>query len=181
MTVFEKARGFVYRNARPLELARWRFHFENGSADDVVTALSAFQNEDGGFGHALEEDNFNPNSLPMGVWKAAEILDEIGFSDKSHPMIKGMLRYLESGSCFDTAHKQWLNTVPGNNDYPCAIWWAYNGESDFRYNPTAALAGFILKFAEKDSGIYQKALIIAKQAAEWFDANVPFNEMQVTN
>lgn len=181
MTVFEKARGFVYRNARPLELARWRFHFENGSADDVVTALSAFQNADGGFGHALEEDNFNPNSLPMGVWKAAEILDEIGFSDKSHPMIKGMLRYLESGSCFDTAHEQWLNTVPGNNDYPCAIWWAYNGESDFRYNPTAALAGFILKFAEKDSGIYQKALIIAKQAAEWFDANVPFNEMHVTN
>lgn len=181
MTVFEKARGFVYRNARPLELARWRFHFENGSADDVVTALSAFQNEDGGFGHALEEDNFNPNSLPMGVWKAAEILDEIGFSDKSHLMIKGMLRYLESGSCFDTAHKQWLNTVPGNNDYPCAIWWAYNGESDFRYNPTAALAGFILKFAEKDSGIYQKALIIAKQAAKWFDANVPFNEMHVTN
>ena len=181
MTVFEKARGFVYRNARPLELARWRFHFENGSADDVVTALSAFQNEDGGFGHALEEDNFNPNSLPMGVWKAAEILDEIGFSDKSHPMIKGMLRYLESGSCFDKAHEQWLNTVPNNNDYPCAIWWAYNGESEFRYNPTAALAGFILKFAEKDSVIYQKALIIAKQAVEWFDANVPFNEMHVTN
>lgn len=181
MTVFEKARGFVYRNARPLELARWRFHFENGGADDVVTALSAFQNEDGGFGHALEEDNFNPNSLPMGVWKAAEILDEIGFSDKSHPIIKGMLRYLESGSCFDKAHKQWLNTVPSNNDYPCAIWWAYNGESDFRYNPTAALAGFILKFAEKDSVIYQKALIIAKQAVEWFDANVPFNEMHVTN
>lgn len=181
MTVFEKARGFVYRNARPLELARWRFHFENGSADDVVTALSAFQNEDGGFGHALEEDNFNPNSLPMGVWKAAEILDEIGFSDKSHPIIKGMLRYLESGSCFDKAHDQWLNTVPSSNDYPCAIWWAYNGESDFRYNPTAALAGFILKFAEKDSVIYQKALIIAKQAVEWFDANVPFNEMHVTN
>lgn len=181
MTVFEKARGFVYRNARPLELARWRFHFENGSADDVVTALSAFQNEDGGFGHALEEDNFNPNSLPMGVWKAAEILDEIGFSDKSHPIIKGMLRYLESGSCFDKAHDQWLNTVPSNNDYTCAIWWAYNGESEFRYNPTAALAGFILKFAEKDSVIYHKALIIAKQAVEWFDANVPFNEMHVTN
>ena len=146
-----------------------------------MTALSAFQNEDGGFGHALEEDNFNPNSLPMGVWKAAEILDEIGFSDKSHPIIKGMLRYLESGSCFDKAHDQWLNTVPSNNDYPCAIWWAYNGESEFCYNPTAALAGFILKFAEKDSVIYHKALIIAKQAVEWFDANVPFNEMHVTN
>ena len=96
-------------------------------------------------------------------------------------MIKGMLRYLESGSCFDKAHEQWLNTVPSNNDYPCAIWWAYNGESEFRYNPTAALAGFILKFAEKDSVIYHKALIIAKQAVEWFDANVPFNEMHVTN
>ena len=28
---FEEARRFLYRNARPLDLARWRFHFENGS------------------------------------------------------------------------------------------------------------------------------------------------------
>jgi hypothetical protein len=31
MNTFEKARAFVYRNARPLDLARWQFHFEGGS------------------------------------------------------------------------------------------------------------------------------------------------------
>lgn len=58
--VFERARRFVYRNARPLDLARWKYHFENGSEQEVLAALSAYQNEDGGFGHGLEEDNMNP-------------------------------------------------------------------------------------------------------------------------
>ena len=39
-TVFEKAREFMYRNARPLDLARFQYHFENGSKDAVVNALS---------------------------------------------------------------------------------------------------------------------------------------------
>lgn len=49
MNNFKKAKGFVYRNARPLDLARFRFHFENGSADEVLYALSFYQNDDGGF------------------------------------------------------------------------------------------------------------------------------------
>ena len=57
MTAFEKARTFVYRNARPLDLAIWQYHFENGSKEAVMHALSAYQNPDGGFGHGLEADN----------------------------------------------------------------------------------------------------------------------------
>ena len=52
MTAFEKARLFVYRNARPLDLARFQFHFENGSKEAVMNALLCYQNEDGGCGHA---------------------------------------------------------------------------------------------------------------------------------
>ena len=29
---FDAIRRWIYRNARPLELARWQYHFENGPA-----------------------------------------------------------------------------------------------------------------------------------------------------
>jgi hypothetical protein len=57
MTTYDRARAFIYRNARPLDIARFQYHFENGSKDAVLTALAAYQNEDGGFGHALGPDS----------------------------------------------------------------------------------------------------------------------------
>lgn len=62
MNTFQKAKKFIYRNAKPLDLARWQYHFENGSMEAVLIALSHYQNDDGGFGHALEADAWNPNS-----------------------------------------------------------------------------------------------------------------------
>ena len=180
MNTLEKARQFIYKNARPLELATWQYHFENGSKEAVLKALSFYQNEDGGFGNGLEADNLNPNSLPMGVWSATETLREIDFTDKNHPIVKGILRYLESGEHFDAKHNQWLNTIPSNNDYPHAIWWEYNGESGFQYNPTAALAAFVLEYADEDSELYNKCCKIADQAIEWFINSVPFYEQHVT-
>lgn len=178
---FEAAERFIYRNARPVELARWRYHFENGSREDVLKALAAFQNEDGGFGHALEADSFNPNSCPIQTWNAAVILREIGFKDNTHPIIKGILRYLDSGADFSEKHNQWLNTVKSNDEYPHAIWWSYSDkDEEFRYNPTAYLAGFILRFGDKNSALYKKAEVIAAQACDWFKAHVPFGENHVT-
>lgn len=182
MTVFKKAKAFIYRNARPLDLARWQYHFENGNKENILKALSFYQNDDGGFGHAIEADSFNPNSAPIQTWAATEILREIDFKDKNHPIIKGILNYLDSGSDFDTLNNQWLNTVPSNNNYPHAVWWQYgeNG-SEFKYNPTACLAGFIIRFADKNSELYKKGCNIAKQAFEYFIKNVPFEEMHVIN
>lgn len=174
MNTFEKARRFIYRNARPIDLALFKYHFENGSANDVITALSAYQNPDGGFGHGIEADNFNPNSIPIGVWKATEYVKETGGIEPDHPIIQGILKYLSSGSDFDPEHNQWLNTVPSSNDYPCAMWWKYSEESKtFEYNPTAALAGFIIKYAKKQSPLYEKGVQIAKTAADWFIKNAP--------
>ena len=63
-----------------------------------LAALKAFQNEDGGFGHALEPDCFNPNSSPIQTWKAIVHLEEIGIDDPDHEIIQGILRYLDSGA-----------------------------------------------------------------------------------
>lgn len=161
MNTYEKARAFMYRNARPLELALWQFHFEGGSADSVLHALSFYQNEDGGFGHALEADNWNPHSSPLTTQTATEILYAVD-APQSHPLVQNTLRYLDSGADFDAAHRQWLNCVPSSNDFPRAIWWTYKEGSDaFQYNPTAALAAFILRYAEKGSSVYEKGRAIA--------------------
>ncbi|MBR6752593.1 MAG: hypothetical protein IKM05_01010 [Clostridia bacterium] len=173
MNVFEKARKFMYRSARPIELARWQYHFENGSKENVLTALAAFQNEDGGFGHGLEADSMNPHSSPITTWNACMILREIDWQEKSHPIVQGILRYLGSGKDFSEEHQQWMNTIPSNNDYPHAIWWGFKDESDYKYNPTAMLAGFILKFCEQGTVLYEKGVRIAKEAVAWFMEKVP--------
>jgi hypothetical protein len=159
-----RARAFIYRNARPLDLARWQHHFENGSKEAVLTALAAYQNEDGGFGHALEPDAWNPNSTPIQTWSAMEILREIDFTDRMHPMIKGILCYLASGQ--DFTGQYWLNAVRSNNDYPHAPWWHTDSDSTCHhtYNPTACLAGFIIRFADQDSQLYRLGCRIAEEA-----------------
>ncbi|QSX04991.1 hypothetical protein JYG23_09855 [Sedimentibacter sp. zth1] len=165
--VFNKARLFVYQNARPLDIARWKYHFENGSIEEILTALSVYQNKDGGFGHAIEPDAWNPNSSPIDTWVATEILKEIGFSDKSHPIIQGILRYLGSGADFENG--KWINTVPTNNMFPHAPWWYYDSadtSNKTNYNPTACLAGFALKYADESSKLYSVASTVAKGAFE---------------
>lgn len=173
MNTFEKARRFMYRNARPIELMRWMYHFENGSRENVMKALAVFQNEDGGFGHGLEADSWNPNSSPITTWNACMILKEINWQDSEHPIVQGILRYLESGKDYSEEHRQWMNTIPSNNDYPHAIWWGFKDESDYKYNPSAMLAGFIMKFAQKGTALYEKGIGIAKEAVQWFMEKVP--------
>lgn len=181
MSMFEKTRSFVYRYARPLDLSRWQFHFENGSKETVMNALSYYQNEDGGFGYALEPDCWNPNSTPIATWCATEVLREIGWKDATHPIVEGILRYLESSADFDEVHQQWLNVVPTNNDHPHATWWTYgDGGSEFKYNPTASLAGFIIRYADPKSALYQKGVSIAKEAFAFLEASIPFDEQHVT-
>lgn len=162
--VFRMAKGFIYRNARPLDLARWQYHFENGSKEAVLNALSCYQNKDGGFGHALEPDAWNPNSSPVQTWCATEILREINFTDNSHLIVRGILSYLESGKDFNGHF--WYNIIRTNNDYPHALWWntetGRNSHDD--YNPAACLAGFIIKYADKDSKIYTLGCRVAKEA-----------------
>ena len=182
MNSFEKTRTFIYRYARPLDLARWQYHFEGGPREAVLRALAAYQNEDGGFGHALEADSFNPHSCPIQTQTAAVILREISLTDPSHPIIQGMLRYLDSGADFDEAHRQWLNVVPSNNDYPCAVWWKYGDKgSAFRYNPTAGLAGFALRYAEPGSALHQKAREIAREAVDWLTAQEPSSDQHIAS
>ncbi|WP_342565551.1 hypothetical protein NST84_10700 [Paenibacillus sp. FSL R7-0345] len=165
---FRGIRNWFYRNARPLELAKWQFHFENGGEAAVVKALAAYQNEDGGFGNALEPDAWNPYSSPLQTATGTDVLLEIGFEDKDHPVVQGILRYLDSGAEMDGDN--WRNVIASNNAYPHAPWWNLESDSTARniFNPTANLAGFILLYADRDSALFTRGLRIAKELEALF-------------
>ncbi len=161
---FEKARAFIYRNARPLDLARFQYHLEDGDKAAVMRALSYYQNEDGGFGHGVEADCWNPHSITIHVGTACRIILDIDFDDADHPVIQGLLRWCESGALFN-GHT-WALDVPSNNDYPHAPWWHTDSKSACRtdYNETARIAGFIIRYAERDSGAFRLGLRIIQEA-----------------
>lgn len=176
--LFQKAQEFVYRNARPLELALWKYFFEDGSKEEVLKVLSFYQNTDGGFGHALEADVWNPDSIPMGTWKATEILANIGFTDTTHPLLQGILKYLESGNGFDKNTGQWTYSSASNNDYPHAIWWTHAKEpEEFNPNPNAALAGFLLNYADENSTLYRQGRDMAVRSYDYMIEHCPITDM----
>lgn len=174
---FAKAQTFIYRNARPLDLARWQYHFENGSPEAVLRALAAYQNPDGGFAHALEPDAWSPESSPIQTWAATEIIRELGTVEASHPIVQGIIKYLASNEHFDG--RTWANTIPSNNDHPHAPWWGDSEDRYQTYNPTAALAGFLLCFAEEKDMIFAQAERIAIAAVDHLLSRSEEKEMHV--
>jgi len=170
MTCFDKARAWMYRNARPLDLARFQYHFESGSKEQVVDVLRFYQNADGGCGYGVEADCWNPNSTPMHSGTAGDILREIDFEDASHPFVQGLISFYLSGAHFDGSH--WDIVVESNNQYPRSPWWTYGSESGCHtdYNGTAQIAGFLVRYCDPGSEGYQLGLRIANEAIAALDA-----------
>ena len=175
--VYQSARTFIYRNARPLDLAQFRFHFEGGSMSDVLLALSAYQNPDGGFGHALEPDCWNPASSPIQTWEATETLHRMGHPPEAEEIAQNILRYLESGR--DGNEGGWFNSIPSNNDHPHAPWWQAVDGLKADDNPTACLAGFMLLYADQGSTARQKARRIAREACRRLMATDDLRDMHL--
>ena len=143
------AKKFVLENARPLELAIYRYFFEHESNQAVVDELSKFQNDDGGFGHGLEPDFFNPNSSPIATNDAIITLSRVNTLDRDSDMVKGIVRYLSSHDSFDEDKKRWLFAIDNNKDYPHAIWWEKKGDGISKFNPSISLAAFITCYGNR--------------------------------
>lgn len=147
---------WMHRNARELELSIWKYHFEKGNKEEVVNALIHYQNEDGGFGNAVDPDNWNVNSLPMATLFAINVLNDIEFYDMRHPIYLGIKRYIDTELNFPEGCNF---TVPTNKNYPHASYYKY----EENYNKTES-TGVILGFSSFiiqhhcDSKIYSVVL-----------------------
>ncbi|MBS5934754.1 MAG: hypothetical protein KIC94_17960 [Clostridiales bacterium] len=150
--------NWMHRNARELELARWKYLFEDGDKMEVVNALMYYQNPDGGFGNAVDPDNWNQNSVPYGTYFVLEILKEINFFDLNHPIYIGIKKYLDCTSNFLDG---WVFTLPSNQEFPHAAYYNYDAE----YNKVESkgiiisFCSFILEYYPQ-SEIYDEILTI---------------------
>ncbi|GGY93401.1 hypothetical protein [Streptomyces nitrosporeus] len=110
-----RAEQFIWLTARVLEQRRFAHLFLDGSADAVETALAAYLNEDGGYGHALEPDLRGPVSQPLHTAHALSVLDSIGRC--SGPRVERICRYLTETSTKEGA----LPALhPSQRGYPAA-------------------------------------------------------------
>ncbi len=145
----DKAIKYVIENARPLDLAVYKYFFEHESNQAVIDELSKFQNADGGFGHALEPDFFNPNSSPIATNDAIITLSRVDALDRDSAIVQGIVKYLEFHDSFNEDKKRWLFAIDSNKDYPHAIWWEKKGDGISKFNPSISLAAFMVCYGNR--------------------------------
>ena len=134
---FERAENFIWQNARLLERRLYTYYFKSGSSQDVVYALRAYQNEDGGFGNALEPDIRCPDSQPVPVQHALKILAKV---EPNSELVSQACDYLMTITT-DEGGVPWL--LPSALDYPRAPWWQTEEGAPSSLNPTAAIVGVL--------------------------------------
>jgi hypothetical protein len=143
---FDRARDFIKTQARPLDRALFEYRFEGAPADLVTAELACFQNDDGGFGRALEPDLRTPTSSALATEIGLRALQELGGAS-DHPMVAGAVQFfLET---IDPQARVWRVIPHDANDHPHAPWWHDEDGSlartfdDFLIIPRASAVGLL--------------------------------------
>lgn len=139
--IVQQASDFIYKNARLLERLRFAHLSGQGSPEAVLQALAAYQNKDGGFGHALEPDIRSPYSQPQGAEFALHLMDETGIFPES--LMTGLGQFLEQHSNPHTGG--WPYAFRSVNEHPHAPWWTTESDDTASINPTGSIVALLLK------------------------------------
>ena len=168
--LFSRAETFLWTNARLLERRLFACLFRDGSAESVVAALKAYQNPDGGLGHALEMDNRCPDSQPLFVEFGLYVLDRVNaLRDPrvQNEILLPMCGFLQS---ITTPEGGVPFSLPSANPYPHTPWMEAPENPPAGLNPTASIAGLLLK-----SGVQHPWL---EQASQYCWREIPRNQKQ---
>ena len=136
----DRASDFIYKNARLIDRLLFAHLFDGAAKEPVLAALRAYQNVDGGFGNALEPDKRVPASQPQDVEVALRIMDMLGVVNQA--ITQRACDFLETVT---TEAGGVPFSLPSVNAYPHAPWWASAENPPAALNPTAAIAGLLLK------------------------------------
>lgn len=121
-SAYRRARDFVDAQARPLERALLAHAFEGGSRDAVLAALDAYQNPDGGFGHAIEPDVRLPESSGIGTLTGLDVLREVGVGVDEARLQRALAWVVAR---YDPELPGWRCVPPSVDDFPHAGHWSY--------------------------------------------------------
>lgn len=160
---FLKVSHLLKDKARSLEKYLFEYYFQNRGRKKIIEELKKYQNEDGGFGNALEPDFRQPYSSPMATSIGLRYLSEIKGLKNEKEIIKPAISYLES--TFNKNRNGWFAVSKEVNNYPHAPWWHYDEEKEMTVidknwgNPSAELLSYLYKYEE-----YVRVLNINKLA-----------------
>jgi len=133
-----KARDFILNNARLLERRLFQVHFEGGPPESVGQIIRAYQNSDGGLGHALEPDVRCPESQPLFVGFGLSALEQARCRDIQ--LAESLCGYLQSVSD-ENGLVQILHETAYQS--PIASHWVGSGTFVSGLNPTAEICGLL--------------------------------------
>jgi len=138
--IFAAGDRFLLNHARLLERRLFATCFLGQPAKHVVDALRGYQNDDGGFGHALEPDKRCPASLPIDVETAFQALATAKTVDPG--MVSRACDFLADAAADAGGGGAVPLAFPVIEDFPRAAHW-----TDWTYepglNPTAGLVGLL--------------------------------------
>lgn len=132
------AADFIWCNARLVERRLFARLFHHAPAEGVIAALRGHQNDDGGFGHALEPDLRGPDSQPIHVETALRMLDDAGVAPPE--MVARACSWLASVDAGRGSVPAIFESATG---YPRASHWQPSLWPADSPNPTAAIAGLL--------------------------------------
>ncbi len=161
-TLFSRAETFIWTNARLLERHLFANLFCGGPAEAVVTALKAYQNPDGGFGNALEPDNRCPDSQPIFVEHALYILEMANVL--TDPQVRAGLLLPACDFLQSVTQEGGVPFVlPTANVYPHTPWMGAPDHPPAALNPTASIAGLLLKAGVRHPWLEQASAFCWKE------------------
>jgi hypothetical protein len=154
---YSRAIEFLKTNARSLERALFEHEFESGSCQLVIDKLVNFQNEDGGFGNALEPDLRCRESSALATTYALHILDGLELDERGMQVVKQAITYLIQTYREDLIGWDIIPLEAENS--PRAAWWDYGAFRDHWGNPNAEIIGYLIKYNSMVSSEFLDRLI----------------------
>lgn len=168
--MMEQAVHYLKHRARPLERALFEWEFEEGSLEQVVEQLAAFQNKDQGFGHGLEPDIRMASSSIITTTVALQIMSHIKLPVE-HPLVQGAMTYILDQ--YDTGKQGWEIVPHHIDEAPHAPWWTYRELDNGWGNPNLELVGYFYEFPY---GPIEFRASITEHAVQYMTEESPLKE-----
>lgn len=135
---FDKAANFIWQHGRLLERRIFEYAFQKGPKHNILTALKAYQNDDGGFGSAIEPDIRAPDSQPLFTEFALRVLYDCNIKD---------IETTEKACHFIAKHADFKNGIPtifpSSIHYPRANHWMNPNSTEPSFSRFTGLVGLL--------------------------------------
>lgn len=152
---FNKAKDYIKSNARPIDRALFEFEFNNGSPQTVLDILKTYQNDDGGFGKALEPDFRTKSSSVLATTVALQYINELNLSTQGEMVNRAISFLVKETRYFEERYplKIYWPFVPVKQDQSLhAPWWnredIKSPEIEDWPNPSIEVISYLQRYSE---------------------------------